>query len=111
MKSIKTFSIRLSDILTVNGNEIQPVPEISATFDTSFSEGIIISDEGMICFLNLTQMFDEADMDGLAALDENSNVRPDGPDITVLVLLLVPFPLRSDWALPTPTSSAHSGSG
>ncbi len=58
---------RVSDILTVNGSEIQPVPEISATFDASFSDGIITKDDGMICFLNLTRMFDEADMEGLAA--------------------------------------------
>ncbi len=58
---------RVSDILTVNGSEIQPVPEISASFDTGFSEGIITSDNGMICFLNLTRMFDDEDLDGLAA--------------------------------------------
>ncbi len=58
---------RVSDILTVNGSEIQPVPEISATFDTSFSDGIITKDDGMICFLNLPRMFNEADMEGLAA--------------------------------------------
>ena len=58
---------RMSDILTVNGKEVQPVPEVSATFDTSFSDGIITKGEGMIYFLNFTRMFDEADIDGLAA--------------------------------------------
>jgi purine-binding chemotaxis protein CheW len=58
---------RVSDILTVNGNEIQPVPEVSASFDRSFSEGIITSENGMICFLNLAKMFHEKDMDDMAA--------------------------------------------
>ena len=34
---------RVSDILTISSSQIQPVPEVSASFDKSFSEGIIAS--------------------------------------------------------------------
>ncbi|MBT9370746.1 chemotaxis protein CheW [Rhizobium sp. CSW-27] len=58
---------RVSDILTISSSQIQPVPEVSASFDKSFSEGIIASENGMICFLNLSKMFKGADLDDLAA--------------------------------------------
>lgn len=48
---------QVSDILTVRGDQIQPLPEIAASFDRSFSDGIITHDHGMICFLNLARMF------------------------------------------------------
>jgi purine-binding chemotaxis protein CheW len=48
---------QVSDILTVRGEQIQPLPEIAASFDRSFSDGIITHDQGMICFLNLARMF------------------------------------------------------
>ncbi|SIQ66384.1 purine-binding chemotaxis protein CheW [Rhizobium sp. RU35A] len=58
---------RVSDILTISSSQIQPVPEVSASFDKSFSEGIIASENGMICFLNLSKMFKGSDLDDLAA--------------------------------------------
>ncbi|OLP56198.1 chemotaxis protein CheW [Rhizobium rhizosphaerae] len=58
---------RVSDILTVQGSQVQPVPEITTSFDRSFAEGIIASDSGMICFLNLARMFKERDTDDWAA--------------------------------------------
>ncbi|KQZ49282.1 chemotaxis protein CheW [Rhizobium sp. Root149] len=58
---------RVSDILTISSNQIQPVPEVSASFDKSFSEGIIASESGMICFLNLSKMFKGSEIDDLAA--------------------------------------------
>ncbi|OLP59572.1 chemotaxis protein CheW [Xaviernesmea oryzae] len=58
---------RVSDILTVQGSQVQPVPEITTSFDRSFAEGIIASDAGMICFLNLARMFKERDTDDWAA--------------------------------------------
>lgn len=58
---------RVSDILTVAGNQIQPVPEVTASFDRSYSEGIIATENGMICFLNLSKMFREREMDDVAA--------------------------------------------
>jgi purine-binding chemotaxis protein CheW len=58
---------RVSDILTIPSSQIQPVPEISASFDKSFSEGIIASEEGMICFLNLAKMFKESEAEDMVA--------------------------------------------
>ncbi len=58
---------RVSDILTIPGNQVQPVPDINSSFDKSFSEGIIANADGMICFLNLAKMFREKEMDELAA--------------------------------------------
>ncbi len=58
---------RVSDILTVSGNDIQPVPEISSSFDRTFAEGIIANENGMICFLNLAKMFKENEVEELAA--------------------------------------------
>ncbi|TFF27771.1 purine-binding chemotaxis protein CheW [Jiella endophytica] len=50
---------RVSDILTVGSEVIQPVPEMSSGFDRSFVEGIIPQNGDMICFLNLERMFPE----------------------------------------------------
>lgn len=58
---------RVSDILTIPSSQVQPVPEISASFDKSFSEGIIATENGMICFLNLSKMFKGTEADDLAA--------------------------------------------
>lgn len=54
---------RVSDIMTIPGNRLQPVP-IAAGSSTAFSDGIIAHDTGMICFLNLERMF------GTDGLDE-----------------------------------------
>lgn len=58
---------QVSDILTIPSNQVQPVPEISASFDKSFSEGIIANENGMICFLNLSKMFKGTEVEDLAA--------------------------------------------
>ncbi|MFB2553559.1 chemotaxis protein CheW [Ensifer soli] len=58
---------RVSDILTVRASEVQPVPEVTASFDRSYAEGIIANEHGMICFLNLARMFKEHDADDMAA--------------------------------------------
>jgi purine-binding chemotaxis protein CheW len=58
---------RVSDILTVQGNQVQPVPEITTSFDKSYAEGIIANETGMICFLNLARMFKDREMDDIAA--------------------------------------------
>jgi purine-binding chemotaxis protein CheW len=58
---------RVSDILTVPSSQVQPVPEITASFDKTFSEGIIANENGMICFLNLSKMFHSSEMDDIAA--------------------------------------------
>jgi purine-binding chemotaxis protein CheW len=43
---------RVSDILSVSPDDIQPVPVVSAEFDASYAEGIIPLPSGMVCFLN-----------------------------------------------------------
>ncbi|KKX27802.1 chemotaxis protein CheW [Rhizobium sp. LC145] len=58
---------RVSDILTIPSSQVQPVPEISASFDKSFCEGVIASEAGMICFLNLAKMFKGNEAEDLAA--------------------------------------------
>lgn len=58
---------RVSDILTVAANQIQPIPEVATSLSSNFSEGIIAHGDSMICFLNLSRMFQEKEMEGLAA--------------------------------------------
>jgi purine-binding chemotaxis protein CheW len=58
---------QVSDILTVDQRQIQAIPEIVASFDRSFSDGIITQDHGMICLLNLARMFPIADAAAYAA--------------------------------------------
>lgn len=58
---------RVSDILTIASGQVQPVPEVTASFDRSYCEGIIATENGMICFLNLAKMFKENETDDLAA--------------------------------------------
>lgn len=43
------------------------MPEVTASFDRAYCEGIIASENGMICFLNLAKMFKENETDELAA--------------------------------------------
>lgn len=58
---------QVSDILTVKGSQIQPLPEISSSSDRGFSDGIITHENGMICFLNLGRMFQPQDLGDMAA--------------------------------------------
>ena len=58
---------RVSDILTIGSDQVQPVPEVTASFDRSYCEGIIATENGMICFLNLAKMFKETEAEELAA--------------------------------------------
>ncbi len=53
---------RVSDILSISGELIQPVPDLGTAFDPAFSHGIIPLEEGMVCFLNLDHMFANLDM-------------------------------------------------
>ncbi|RUM23649.1 purine-binding chemotaxis protein CheW [Rhizobium vallis] len=48
---------RVSDILSIGGDRIQPVPDFGIGYDPAFSYGIIPFDQGMVCFLNLDHMF------------------------------------------------------
>ncbi len=58
---------RVSDILTVPANQIQPIPDVATSFDNTFSEGIIAHADSMICFLNLAKMFDAKEVAELGA--------------------------------------------
>lgn len=58
---------RVSDILTIAAEQVQPVPEVTASFDRAYCEGIIATENGMICFLNLAKMFKESEAEELAA--------------------------------------------
>ncbi len=58
---------RVSDILTIKGTEVQPAPEITTSFDRSYTDGIITNQNGMICFLNLGRMFSQLDPTAIAA--------------------------------------------
>ena len=58
---------QVSDILTVGLSQIQPIPDVAASFDRSFSDGIITHENGMICFLNLARMFQPDDAQAFAA--------------------------------------------
>lgn len=49
---------RVSDILTIDAKLLQPVPDMNFSQSTSYSDGIIALQSGMICFLNLERMFE-----------------------------------------------------
>ncbi|WP_313193779.1 chemotaxis protein CheW [Shinella zoogloeoides] len=51
---------RVSDILTVTGAELQPVPVGAGVATESYAEGIIARDREMICFLDLEAIFANA---------------------------------------------------
>ncbi|MEC5290488.1 chemotaxis protein CheW [Aurantimonas sp. C2-6-R+9] len=59
-KTLGLLVDRLSDIMTVDHSSIQPVPEMSGAYEKSYAQGIIAHSDGMICFLNLEQMFPQA---------------------------------------------------
>ena len=58
---------RVSDILTIGEDLLQPVPEISLSSGMRYAEGIIVQPGGMICFLNLERMFEKAAVTMIAA--------------------------------------------
>jgi purine-binding chemotaxis protein CheW len=49
----------VSDILTVSLDALQPIPDMGNVADVGFSDGIIVQQSGMICFLNLERMFED----------------------------------------------------
>jgi purine-binding chemotaxis protein CheW len=48
---------RVSDILTIPADRVQPMPVIGGAFDAGYARGIIALDSGMVCFLDLAGMF------------------------------------------------------
>ncbi|MGO7136452.1 chemotaxis protein CheW [Rhizobium leguminosarum] len=57
----------VSDLLTIPTDQVQPVPEITTSFDRSVAEGIITHDSGMICFLSLSRLFQRSELETIAA--------------------------------------------
>jgi len=51
---------RVSDILTISGSELQPVPVGVGITSASYAEGIFARDKDMICFLDLEAIFASA---------------------------------------------------
>lgn len=58
---------RVSDILTIAESLLQPVPEISMSPGMRYADGIIAHSGGMICFLNLEQMFEKIEAERMIA--------------------------------------------
>lgn len=58
---------QVSDILMVPASLLQPVPDITSSGATAFSEGIIAQPSGMICFLNLERMFNRSEAELMVA--------------------------------------------
>ncbi|MGY5810011.1 chemotaxis protein CheW [Rhizobium sp. LEGMi198b] len=48
---------QVSDILSISGDRIQPIPDLGTAFDPAFAHGIIPLEHDMVCFLNLHHMF------------------------------------------------------
>ncbi|MFF0952199.1 chemotaxis protein CheW [Rhizobium leguminosarum] len=58
---------QVSDILSIRGDQVQPVPDLGTAFDPNFSHGIIPLERGMVCFLHLDHMFANLDETASAA--------------------------------------------
>ncbi|MBB4288034.1 purine-binding chemotaxis protein CheW [Rhizobium leguminosarum] len=58
---------RVSDILTITADLLQPVPDISVSNGMRYADGIIAQPDGMICFLNLERMFDQVESTKMVA--------------------------------------------
>jgi purine-binding chemotaxis protein CheW len=56
----------VSDILTIRASQVQPVPEITTPFDRGVAEGIITHENDMICFLDLSCIFQPGDIETAA---------------------------------------------
>lgn len=48
---------QVSDILSIDADRIQPVPDLGTAFHPAFTHGIIPLDRGIVCFLDLEHMF------------------------------------------------------
>lgn len=51
----------VSDMITVNAEELQPAPEVLPTAERALTKAIIPHDEQMICYLDLDALFSDAD--------------------------------------------------
>jgi purine-binding chemotaxis protein CheW len=53
---------KVKDVITVNDNEIKPVPPMSKDFNTEFLSGIVRKDEHFIMLLNVHKVFNEKEI-------------------------------------------------
>lgn len=49
----------ISDILTIDTNQIQPAPTSNLTVDTQYIDGLFASDERMVALVNINKLFDQ----------------------------------------------------
>jgi purine-binding chemotaxis protein CheW len=49
----------VSDILTVDGDEIKPVPQGAVQVGEDFIEGLVNTDDGMVAILTLPLLFNQ----------------------------------------------------
>lgn len=62
---------RVSNMLTVSTEDIRPVPQMGSGVDTTFAEGIVSIESGMICFLDLEAILGDEELQQLdGAIDE-----------------------------------------
>ncbi|KQS90910.1 MULTISPECIES: chemotaxis protein CheW [unclassified Rhizobium] len=47
----------VSDILTINEEDIQPTPDMSSEFERTFARGVLAIDKRMICLIELEAVF------------------------------------------------------
>lgn len=63
-KTIGLMVDRVSDILTIRSDELQPVPVAAGIAATGYAEGIFARDKEMTCFLNLDAIFTAGEPEG-----------------------------------------------
>ena len=51
----------VSDILTVNDDNIQPTPEVTSDLEKQYARGILAIDKRMICLIELGALFPDAE--------------------------------------------------
>lgn len=51
----------VSDILTISGDNIQPVPEISSDLERQYARGILAIDKRMVCLIEPVGLFPETE--------------------------------------------------
>ncbi len=60
-KTVGLLVDAVSDILTVNEDDIQPTPEISSDLQRQFARGILSIEKRMICLIELEALFPDTE--------------------------------------------------
>ncbi|WP_111563640.1 chemotaxis protein CheW [Rhizobium sp. AN80A] len=61
----------VSDILTINANDIRPVPAIATAVGSRFARGVIAQGKSMTCFLDLSSIFTDEVVHATGGLDDS----------------------------------------